>query len=477
MKIFIIIFRTWDKLAIGLFRWRHIALMIVVATSLLIHLPAPSRAAEAYRFTIIVPTGNEWLHFGGPVPFVSGPDKIWRLGSKPWERYGWTLAQDKNPGLKTCGLPYELGRILPVNPRCDRLPKSFYIGLPHLFPGDSEAPDETIEDRNAPTQPSDHITTIAVRQEFQVYLVKRRDSLWKIARQFGMQTRKLAELNRLRTGETLQIGRPLKVKVMTLSELELNVTSGSLTSDPSFFDQIRLTDGRPVPRWMLKGFGVEVVDRPAPATGKAMRDANRNKPLFVVNFQLEEDHLQAQAKQFAPIVFTHAERYDLDPALITAMIHTESSFNPYARSKSSAYGLMQLVPHTAGKEAYTTVYGQDRNLSPEYLYDPANNIELGAAYLNILRDRYMGSITNPISRIYCTVAAYHAGPSNVGRAFTPRQSIKLATPIINQLTPADVYNRLVQALPALESRNYVRTVVARLKKYREWYARNRDEQT
>jgi membrane-bound lytic murein transglycosylase C len=159
------------------------------------------------------------------------------------------------------------------------------------------------------------------------------------------------------------------------------------------------------------------------------------------------------------------------------MIHTESSFDPLARSRSSAYGLMQLVPHTAGREAYTTVYGQDHPLSPEYLYDPDNNIELGAAYLNILKDRYLGAIVNPISRTYCAVAAYHAGPSSVGRAFISQQSIKQATPVINRLTPEDVYNRLVQALPAIESRNYVRTVIYRLKKYREWYSQNKNHQT
>ncbi len=477
MKMFIIILRIQDKLAIGLFRWRHIALMIVIATSLVTHLPTPSRAAEPFRLLIMVQTGYEWGHSRRPIPFFWGHNGIWRLGSKPWDRYGGTLGQDQAPGLENCGLPYELGRILPGNPRCDRLPNSFYIGWRHLFSGDSETPDETIKDRESPLPRNDHFTTISVRQDFQVYLIQRKDSLWKIARQFGMQPRTLAELNNLRTGEILQIGRPLKVKVSTPRELTLTVTSRSITKDPSFFDQIRLTDGHPVPRWMLKGFVVEVVDRPSPATGNVISGGTPNKPTFVVNFQLEEDHLEAQAKQFRPIVFTHAERYNIDPALITAMIHTESSFNPYARSRSSAYGLMQLVPHTAGKEAYTTIYGQDRKLSPEYLYDPANNIELGAAYLNILRDKYMKSITDPVSRIYCTVAAYHAGPSNVGRAFTPKQSIKLATPIINQLTPTDVYNRLVQSLPALESRNYVRTVVARLKKYREWYAKDRDEQT
>jgi membrane-bound lytic murein transglycosylase C len=155
-----------------------------------------------------------------------------------------------------------------------------------------------------------------------------------------------------------------------------------------------------------------------------------------------------------------------------AVIHTESGFNPEAFSKASAYGLMQLVPHTAGQEAYYWVYGQRRPLTPQYLYDPNNNIELGTAYLHILRNGYLGSITDPTSRTYCAVAAYHAGPSNVGRAFIPEASIKLAIPVINQLSPADVYKRLVEALPSIESRNYVRDVIKRMRRYGSWYSKD-----
>ena len=76
------------------------------------------------------------------------------------------------------------------------------------------------------------------------------------------------------------------------------------------------------------------------------------------------------------------------------------------------------------------------------------------------------------SRTYLAVAAYHAGPSSVGKVFKPNASIKSAAPIINRLTSADVYRRLVEALPAIESRTYVRKVMARFKTYRHWYLKN-----
>lgn len=157
----------------------------------------------------------------------------------------------------------------------------------------------------------------------------------------------------------------------------------------------------------------------------------------------------------------------------------ELALNLPARSRANhpAYGLMQLVPQTAGEEAYYRIYGQRRKLTPHYLYDPDRNIELGTAYLHLLNKVYMGSISDPISRTYCVVAAYHAGPSNVGRAFLPEASIKQATPIINSLEPADVYKRLVEGLPSMESRNYVSRVIKRVSRYSGWYPENKGDET
>jgi membrane-bound lytic murein transglycosylase C len=227
---------------------------------------------------------------------------------------------------------------------------------------------------------------------------------------------------------------------------------------------------------MVKDFVAEIIGRQSSGTEK-MVGKDGHKPLtVVVNFELVKNLLEARAQAFQSIVLTYAERYNLDPALIMAMIHTESAFNPRASSHAQAYGLMQLVPHTAGKEAYQRIYGQIRELTPQYLYDPDNNIELGAAYFNILRDGYMGSIVDPTSRTYCAVAAYHAGPSSVGRAFISKPSILKAAPIINGLKPSDVYKRLVEALPAIESRNYLRKVIRRVSKYSRWYSKNKDAQ-
>jgi membrane-bound lytic murein transglycosylase C len=75
----------------------------------------------------------------------------------------------------------------------------------------------------------------------------------------------------------------------------------------------------------------------------------------------------------------------------------ESAFNPRARSWVGALGLMQIYPPYAGKEVFKIVKHQDATPSDDFLYDPKNNIMMGATFLQILRDRYFADIKD------CTV--------------------------------------------------------------------------
>lgn len=93
-------------------------------------------------------------------------------------------------------------------------------------------------------------------------------------------------------------------------------------------------------------------------------------------------------------VVAAAKETSLDPALIHAVIATESKHNPRAQSNKGAFGLMQLMPATARRFNV-----KDRN-------DPKQNIVAGAKYLRELLTLYKGDLK-------LTLAAYNAGPGAV----------------------------------------------------------------
>ena len=106
--------------------------------------------------------------------------------------------------------------------------------------------------------------------------------------------------------------------------------------------------------------------------------------------------------EYEELIVLEARRADLDPALVAAVINTESGFAPDSRSSQGAIGLMQLQPETA---AFIASQPDRPSPPPQPLEDPAVNIAYGTHYLRDLIDRY-GSV--PLA-----LAAYNAGPTNV----------------------------------------------------------------
>ena len=172
---------------------------------------------------------------------------------------------------------------------------------------------------------------------------------------------------------------------------------------------------------------------------------------------------QKQAEKYRPVVLRYAEQYKMSPSLVFAIIRTESNFNPYAVSSVPAYGLMQLVPTSGGREAYRRAKGEDVAPTRDYLFDPQNNVELGTAYLNVLMFNQLGEVANEISREYCVIAAYNTGSGNVLRTFSKNRTT--AVQQINGLQPTTLYNKLRSNLPYQETRNYLEKVTTYRKSY------------
>ena len=170
-----------------------------------------------------------------------------------------------------------------------------------------------------------------------------------------------------------------------------------------------------------------------------------------------------QAEKYRPVVTRFAEHYKISPSLVFAVIRTESNFNPFAVSSAPAYGLMQLVPTSGGRDAYRKAKGQDTVPSRDYLFDPENNIELGVAYLHVLSYDQLEQIENHVSREYCVISAYNTGARNTYKAFSS-DSVD-AVNRINGLEPPAVYDRLRANLPYQETRDYLTKVVTFRKQF------------
>ncbi|MBU1172237.1 MAG: transglycosylase SLT domain-containing protein [Proteobacteria bacterium] len=192
----------------------------------------------------------------------------------------------------------------------------------------------------------------------------------------------------------------------------------------------------------------------------------KGSDVVTVTIKLPKDAVSKKAHSYIEPVKANASKRKIDPSLIFAVMQTESAFNPMARSYVPAYGLMQIVPKSAGLDASKLVFGEEKLLSPSYLYDGENNIVMGSAYLYILNDRYLKSIKNDQSRLYCVIAAYNTGAGNVARAFTGKTNINKAAVKINQMTPDQVYNKLIKQLPHDETKNYVKNVSKRMDLYK-----------
>lgn len=104
--------------------------------------------------------------------------------------------------------------------------------------------------------------------------------------------------------------------------------------------------------------------------------------------------------RYEDFIDSQCERFGVDKSLVMAVINSESSFNPSAKSKKGAVGLMQLMPATASWCAQKL----DIEYSEELLYNPHYNINIGVYYLSYLLDKFSERDA---------ICAYNAGEGKV----------------------------------------------------------------
>jgi len=139
---------------------------------------------------------------------------------------------------------------------------------------------------------------------------------------------------------------------------------------------------------------------------------------------------------FKQQVFSHADAKQLDPSVIYGVMRRESLFDPLAKSKVGALGLMQIMPSTARRVAKSLGLKRPRQAD---ILEIENNINLGTQYFKSVLNRFENNVS-------LAAAAYNAGPLNV-KNWLPQEDNM----------PADLW---VETVPFKETRNYVQAVLA-----------------
>lgn len=227
------------------------------------------------------------------------------------------------------------------------------------------------------------------------------------------------------------------------------------TKKPFFFNQIKDHDGESIASvWRAERFANFLIYNELRHAGD-----------FSIVLSMVATHKKLAGAKYVHYVLESTRLHRVNPSLVMAIMETESAFNPMARSRSNALGLMQIKADTAGRDYFTRIKGYAHTPNSAYLYQPAQNIEIGSGYLSILADRYLVGINDPKKLEDAVIASYNGGAGNLWRSLNASGNRKLAIARINKMTTGEFYWFLTNRHIRSETRDYVRKVRTRMSKY------------
>jgi len=230
-------------------------------------------------------------------------------------------------------------------------------------------------------------------------------------------------------------------------------------SEPFLYRQVLDQDGEPIRwRWRAERFADHLL------AGSLRVRREHGHAVHSVRTGLVDNHRELRELEYLDHVLAASREYQVPASLIYGVIEVESAFNPYAVSPAQAYGLMQVVPATAGRDVYERIKRLPGEPTRQALFRPAFNIDIGSAYLHLLGDVYLKQVRDPNSRELVVIAAYNGGAGSTLRAFAGDREQALAR--INALAPAEVYEQIVSRHPFAETRRYLEKVRVAERSYR-----------
>ena len=192
----------------------------------------------------------------------------------------------------------------------------------------------------------------------------------------------------------------------------------------------------------------------------------KKRTIISIKIPLSDDHMKKRRERYKELIEIEARRFNIPTEIALAIAETESAFNPKAKSHVPAYGLMQLVPKTGARDAYQWIYKKDKFITGRYLYKPRNNVELGCAYLSMIRHHYFSDIRDDERAYLCAIPAYNAGVGNVSKALIDKTNIKEASKKANKMNKDELYDKLYSDLKSNEAKNYLKKVWTRKENYK-----------